>query len=103
MSTELSNTLVESDQPWEITYGAGHVSGRMISDDFSFGPFDLQAHVFGIADIETDHFANSGTLFDGVFGTAHSVSPLHHSSGISINDLLSRIFHDKRPPRSSRP
>lgn len=47
----------------------------MVSDTISFGQFSLQNHVFGVADIETDHFANNATLFDGLLGTAKSASP----------------------------
>lgn len=57
----------------------------MVSDTISFGQFSLQNHIFGVADIETDHFANNATLFDGLFGTAQSVSP---SRGAYQNDEL---------------
>ena len=73
MGEKSSSTFKDTKQPFGVTYGTGAVNGTIIQDDLVMGNFKLVGHTFGVADSETDDFANVRVPFDGLMGLAQSV------------------------------
>ncbi|KAJ7062712.1 acid protease [Mycena amicta] len=72
LGSKSSSSFVASDTPFQITYGSGAVSGRLIQDDISIAGLSLKAHTFGVAITESDEFAKDSVPFDGLMGLAKS-------------------------------
>lgn len=67
-----SSTFVDTGKPFAVTYGSGHVSGDIITDDVSIAGLSLPAHTFGVANTESVDFSSDSTTFDGLMGLAQS-------------------------------
>jgi hypothetical protein len=63
---------VDSQQPFNVTYGKGAVLGNIITDDIAVAGLKLSNHTFGVATEETEDFSGNTTLFDGIMGLAQS-------------------------------
>jgi hypothetical protein len=68
-----SSTFKDTQKPFGVVYGLGAVNGTIIQDNLVMGDFKLIGHTFGVADSETDVFANANIPFDGLMGLAQSV------------------------------
>jgi hypothetical protein len=53
-----SSSFVDTQTPFTVTYGAGKVSGTKITDTVTVAALTLPQHSFGVADQESDDFAN---------------------------------------------
>ena len=72
LGTTTSSSFVDSQQPFQVTYGSGAVAGTIIQDNVVMAGLQLNKHVFGTANEETVQF--TGAPFDGLMGLAQSVS-----------------------------
>ena len=70
-----SSTFVDTQQPWNITYGTGFVSGNIVIDDIVVAGIPLPGHTFGIGLKESSDFTDDSTPYDGLMGLALSVGP----------------------------
>jgi hypothetical protein len=70
LGTASSSSFVNSNQPFQVTYGTGAVSGDIVQDNVAFAGLQLPGHTFGVALLETDDF--TGSPFDGLMGLAQS-------------------------------
>ena len=66
---------MDTNKPFQVTYGSGAVAGDIVTDDISVAGLDLQKHTFGVALQETVDFSSNQVPFDGLMGLAQSVSP----------------------------
>ncbi|KAI0806325.1 aspartic peptidase A1 [Irpex lacteus] len=67
-----SSSFVDTQKPFQVTYGSGAVAGNIITDNLNVAGLALNKHTFGVAAQETDQFANDATQFDGLMGLAQS-------------------------------
>ena len=72
LGTTTSSSFVDSQQPFQVTYGSGEVAGTIVQDNVVMAGLQLNKHVFGTANQETVQF--TGAPFDGLMGLAQSVS-----------------------------
>ena len=70
LGSQSSTSFVDTNQPFNVTYGKGQVSGSIIQDDVTIAGLGLPAHTFGVASQETDDF--TGLKIDGLMGLAKS-------------------------------
>jgi hypothetical protein len=70
LGSSTSSTFIDTQQPWDITYGSGAVSGTIVSDNVSIANLVLKNHTFGVADQESDDFSSYDTPYDGLIGLA---------------------------------
>jgi hypothetical protein len=73
LGTSTSSSFKASTDAFAVSYGTGAVKGVKVTDDLSFAGLNLKAHSFGVANEESDEFANDKTTFDGIMGLAQSV------------------------------
>lgn len=59
-----------------MTYGTGNVAGNVVRDTLAIAGLTLNAHTFGVANIESVDFASNTVPFDGLIGLAQSVCPI---------------------------
>ena len=62
---------------FQITYGTGAVSGDIVQDNIAIAGLALDAHTFGVANLESVEFSDDSTPFDGLMGLAQSVGYSH--------------------------
>jgi hypothetical protein len=72
LGPQSSQTFVDSNRPFSVTYGTGSVSGNIISDNLAIAGLQLNKHVFGVASTESVEFSDDATPFDGLMGLAKS-------------------------------
>ncbi|PAV16553.1 acid protease [Pyrrhoderma noxium] len=72
LGTQSSSSFVDTGKQFEVTYGSGHVSGDIVTDDLSFAGLSLNTHTFGVANTESVDFSSDSTTFDGLMGLAQS-------------------------------
>ncbi|KIY43794.1 aspartic peptidase A1 [Fistulina hepatica ATCC 64428] len=72
LGSSVSSTFEATAKTFNITYGSGQISGRVISDTLEFAGFTLKNHSFGVATVESSNFASNSTPFDGLMGLALS-------------------------------
>lgn len=72
LGPQSSSSFVDSQKPFQVTYGKGAVQGNIITDDLAVAGLKLPGHTFGVATEETNDFAGDQTLFDGIMGLAQS-------------------------------
>ena len=72
LGAKSSSTFVDSQKPFQVTYGTGAVRGTIVTDDLAFAGLKLPNHTFGVATEETEDFSRDTTLFDGLMGLAQS-------------------------------
>ena len=72
LGTTTSSSFVDSQKPFQVSYGSGEVAGTIIQDNVVMAGLALNNHVFGTANEETVQF--TGAPFDGLMGLAQSVS-----------------------------
>jgi len=65
---------VDTQQPWNITYGSGDVAGTIVTDTVTIDGLTLPKHTFGIATQESSDFSDFAIPYDGLLGLALSVS-----------------------------
>ena len=63
---------MDTQNPFQVTYGTGAVAGDIITDDIAVAGLQLPNHTFGVAKRETVDFSSSQTSFDGIMGLAQS-------------------------------
>lgn len=68
-----SSSFVDTKKPFSVTYGAGQVSGNIITDDVAFAGLALAKQTFGTASVESKEFNGDDTSFDGLMGLAQSI------------------------------
>ncbi|KAJ7593458.1 aspartic peptidase A1 [Mycena floridula] len=67
-----SSSFVDTNQPFQVTYGTGNVAGDIITDDVTIAGLTLSAHSFGVATSESVDFSDDSVAFDGLVGLAQS-------------------------------
>lgn len=72
LGTASSSSFVDSGTQFQVTYGTGNVAGTVITDNVSIAGLNLTGHQFGVADQESDDFADNSVPFDGLMGLALS-------------------------------
>jgi len=70
LGQQSSSSFVDTQSPFQVTYGSGEVSGTIVTDDVSFAGLTLKTQTFGTAQTETVQF--TGAPFDGLMGLAQS-------------------------------
>ena len=63
---------MDTQKPFQVTYGSGAVAGDIITDNIAVAGLQLPNHTFGVANRETVDFSSSQTAFDGIMGLAQS-------------------------------
>jgi len=71
LGPESSTSFEVSNTDFQITYGTGAVSGKIVRDNINVAGLKLNAHVFGAASVESREFTG-GVSFDGLMGLAQS-------------------------------
>ncbi len=72
LGTQSSSSFVDSQKPFQVTYGTGAVKGNIVTDNVVIAGLNLSGHTFGVATIETEDFSGNRTIFDGIMGLSHS-------------------------------
>ncbi|KDQ14371.1 hypothetical protein BOTBODRAFT_32830 [Botryobasidium botryosum FD-172 SS1] len=72
LGTSSSSSFVDSGAPFNVTYGAGKVSGTIIKDNVVIANLSLPGHVFGASSEESKEFSGDDIAFDGLVGLAKS-------------------------------
>lgn len=72
LGSQSSSTFQDTQKSFEVTYGKGAVRGNVITDTILIGGMPLVNHTFGVATEETEDFAASSIVFDGLMGLAKS-------------------------------
>ncbi|KAJ3853969.1 acid protease [Lentinula lateritia] len=72
LGTASSSTFQDSGKQFAVTYGTGNVAGTIITDNIAVAGLNLTGHQFGVADSESDDFADNSVPFDGLMGLAQS-------------------------------
>jgi Eukaryotic aspartyl protease len=72
LGPQSSTSFVDSQNPFNVTYGKGFVKGNIIADDLLVAGLKLPGHTFGVATEESDDFSGNSSLFDGIMGLAQS-------------------------------
>jgi hypothetical protein len=67
-----SSTFVDTQQPWNITYGTGAVSGNIVTDNIVVAGIPLDNFTFGIGLKESSDFTDPSVPYDGLMGLALS-------------------------------
>ncbi|RDX57523.1 acid protease [Lentinus brumalis] len=67
-----SSSFTNTNKQFEVTYGTGHVSGDIVTDDISIAGLALTGHTFGVANTESADFSDDSVPFDGLMGLAQS-------------------------------
>jgi hypothetical protein len=65
--------LVETKEPFNVTYGTGAVAGIKVTDNLNLAGLALDKHQFGVAQLESVDFSADSVEFDGLMGLAQSV------------------------------
>lgn len=109
LGAQVSSSFVDSQKPWNITYGTGAVSGSIVTDSINVAGLALAGHRFGVAQVESVDFSDNSVPFDGLMGLAKSVCafPLisHHSpcnDNTPIDALPTEHPHTCRIPGEER-
>ncbi len=61
---------MDTNKTFEVEYGTGSLSGKVIQDDVSIAGLALIGHTFGVANQETVDFSDDSVPFDGIMGLA---------------------------------
>lgn len=72
LGSQSSSTFVDNNQPFNVTYGSGEVSGDIVTDNVAIAGLQLNTHTFGVANTESVQFSSDATPFDGLMGLAQS-------------------------------
>jgi Eukaryotic aspartyl protease len=56
LGQQSSSSFVDTQQPFEVTYGSGAVAGTIITDNVNLAGLALNNHTFGTAQQETQQF-----------------------------------------------
>lgn len=72
LGTQSSSSFVDTNKPFQVTYGSGAVAGDIVTDDISVAGLALKQHTFGVALQETVDFSSNQVPFDGLMGLAQS-------------------------------
>ncbi|KAI0058780.1 acid protease [Artomyces pyxidatus] len=67
-----SSSFVDTNQPFQVSYGSGNVAGDIITDNVAIAGLQLNAHTFGVANTESVDFSSDQVPFDGLMGLAQS-------------------------------
>jgi hypothetical protein len=73
LGPQSSSTFVDTENPFNTTYGAGSVSGTIITDNIVIAGLSLNQHVFGVGTTESVDFLSNTIDFDGIMGLGQSV------------------------------
>ena len=72
LGSQSSYSFVDTQKPFNITYGTGSVDGNVVKDNIIVAGLQLPNHTFGVAKQETVDFSSDQTRFDGIMGLAQS-------------------------------
>ena len=72
LGPQTSSSFVDTQKPFNVTYGTGSVDGNVVQDNIAVAGLQLPNHIFGVAKRETVDFSSPQTLFDGIMGVAQS-------------------------------
>jgi hypothetical protein len=72
LGSQSSSSFVDTQKPFNVTYGTGSVEGDVVKDDIVVAGLQLPNHTFGVAKQETVDFSSNQTTFDGIMGLAQS-------------------------------
>jgi len=70
LGSQSSSSFVDTQQPFQVTYGSGEVAGTIVQDNVNLAGLALNNHTFGTAQQETIQF--TGAPVDGLMGLAQS-------------------------------
>ncbi|KAI9513006.1 acid protease [Russula earlei] len=73
LGQQSSSSFVDTQTPFQITYGSGAVAGNVITDNLVVAGLQISGHTFGVATEESQDFSSSQTNFDGIMGLAQSI------------------------------
>ncbi|KAH9033486.1 acid protease [Lactarius pseudohatsudake] len=73
LGTQSSTSFVDTQKPFQVTYGAGAVAGNIITDNIAIAGVQLTAHTFGVALQESDEFTTSNSMVSWVWPKAGSI------------------------------
>jgi hypothetical protein len=89
LGQQSSSSFVDTQKPFQVTYGSGAVAGTIVTDNINVAGLALDNHTFGTAQQETQQFTGvlflvydikvlyliccSQAGFDGLMGLAQSV------------------------------
>jgi len=65
LGQQSSSSFVDTQQPFEVTYGSGAVAGTIVTDNVNLAGLALDNHTFGTAQQETQQFTGVLYYFDG--------------------------------------
>ncbi|KAI0710090.1 acid protease [Earliella scabrosa] len=72
LGPQSSSSFVDTQQPFQVTYGTGAVAGNIVKDNINIAGLALPGHTFGVALQETADFSDNSVPFDGLMGLAQS-------------------------------
>ncbi|KAF8222084.1 aspartic peptidase A1 [Tricholoma matsutake] len=72
LGAQSSSSFKNSTTQFQVTYGTGNVAGNVVRDTLAIAGLTLNAHTFGVANIESVDFASNTVPFDGLIGLAQS-------------------------------
>jgi len=62
LGQQSSSSFVDTNQPFQVTYGSGAVSGTIVTDNVNVAGLALDTHTFGTAQQETVQFTGVPSL-----------------------------------------
>jgi len=65
-----SSSFVDTNKPFNVTYGTGFVSGNIVTDNVVVAGLSLDRHTFGTALLESTEFSADSVPTDGLMGLA---------------------------------
>lgn len=109
LGQQSSSSFVDTQQPFQVTYGSGAVAGTIVTDNINVAGLALDNHTFGTAQQETQQFTGvlflvydikvlylicrSQAGFDGLMGLAQSVCLYFtHSLDPNANNVSFRFI-----------
>jgi hypothetical protein len=72
LGPQSSTSFVDTQAPFQVTYGSGNVAGDIVTDNINVAGLALDNHTFGVALQESVDFSSDNTPFDGLMGLAQS-------------------------------
>lgn len=87
LGSNSSSSFQDSGKLFQVTYGAGQVTGSIINDNVNIAGLALDQHTFGVALVESPEFSNQ-TLADGLMGLAQS--PLSNQGVLTPVESLAK-------------
>jgi len=91
-----SSSFVDTNAPFNVSYGTGSVGGDIIKDNIVVAGLSLPAHTFGVATVESVDFSSDAVPFDGLMGLAQSTLSQQQTStpveSLATNGLITEAI-----------